>query len=292
MLPNWDSLFSGRTLPSVFANDGGWHLKYFLLTGVAATALMAAAGSVFAADIMPMKAAPPVVAYDWSGVYVGGVLGGAWGRTDSSDPGLGVIGTLVSVPVTQTTDSSGFIGGVEGGMRYQLGKLVVGTEADITWGHVNGTSTTSFGPPGAAGLLTRSITANSNWIGTATNSIGIAHDRWLIYGKAGVAWTHTNYTDNWVANVGGSIPLFTGAGSENRVGWTVGAGIEWAVWNNWSVKAEYDYLDFSTTNVAITGTVLPSVLPTGASFGMQDTAHVNQFKAGLNWHISPNFFFF
>jgi outer membrane immunogenic protein len=292
MLPNWDSLLGGRTLPSIFANDGGWHLKYFLLTGVAATALMAAAGSVFAADIMPLKAAPPVAAYDWSGVYVGGVLGGAWGRTDSSDPGLGVIGTLVSVPVTQTTNSSGFIGGVEGGMRYQLGKLVVGTEADITWGNVNGTSTTSFGPPGAPGLLTRSITADSNWIGTATNSIGIAHDRWLIYSKAGVAWTHTNYTDNWVANVGGSIPLFTGAGSENRVGWTVGAGIEWAVWNNWSVKAEYDYLDFGTTNVAISGTVLPSALPTGASFGMQDTAHINQFKAGLNWHIAPNFFFF
>jgi outer membrane immunogenic protein len=232
-------------------------LKYVLLTGVAATALMAAAGSVFAADLMPLKAAPPVVAYDWSGVYVGGVLGGAWGRTDSSDPGLGVIGTLVSVPVTQTTDSSGFIGGVEGGMRYQLGKLVVGTEADITWGNVNGTSTTSFGPPGAPGLLTRSITADSNWIGTATNSIGIAHDRWLIYSKAGVAWAHTNYTDNWVANVGGSIPLFTGAGSENRVGWTVGAGIEWAVWNNWSVKAEYDYLDFGNQTVAINGT-LPS----------------------------------
>jgi outer membrane immunogenic protein len=264
-------------------------LKYFLLTGVAVTALTAAVGSAFAADMMPLKAAPPVVAYDWSGVYVGGVIGGAWGRTDSSDPGLGVIGPLVGVPVIQTTDSSGFIGGVEGGMRYQLGKLVVGTEADITWGNVNGSSTTSFGPSGAAGLLTRSVTADSNWIGTATNSIGIAHDRWLIYAKAGVAWTHTNYTDNWV---GGSLPLFTGAGSENRVGWTVGTGIEWAIWNNWSVKAEYDYLDFSTTNVSISGTALPSVLPTGVSLGMQDTAHINQFKAGLNWHISPNFFFF
>jgi len=71
-------------------------------------------------------------------VYVGGVIGGAWGRTDSSDPGLGIVGTLVNVPVIQTTDSSGFIGGIGGGMRYQLGKLVVGTEADITWGGVDG----------------------------------------------------------------------------------------------------------------------------------------------------------
>ena len=65
----------------------------------------------------------------------------------------------------------------------------------------------------------------------------------------------------------------------------MGTGIEWAVWNNWSVKAEYDYFDFGTRTVAVNGTILPSVLPTGASFGMQDTTHVNQFKAGLNWHI-------
>jgi outer membrane immunogenic protein len=86
--------------------------------------------------------------------------------------------------------------------------------------------------------------------------------------------------------------VFTGAGSENRLGWTVGTGIEWAIWNNWSVKAEYDYLDFGTRAVAVSGTVLPSVLPLGASFGMQDMSHVNQFKAGLNWHVPSGFFVF
>ena len=81
-----------------------------------------------------MKAPPPVLAYDWSGFYIGGVIGGAWERTDTSDPGLGVLGTLLNVPVVQTTTGSGFIGGVEGGDRYQFGKLVVGWEADMTWG--------------------------------------------------------------------------------------------------------------------------------------------------------------
>jgi outer membrane immunogenic protein len=267
-------------------------LKYFPLISIAVTAGMVAVGSAYAADLMPVKAAPPVLVYDWSGAYIGGVIGGAWGRSEVSDPGLGIVGTLLNVPVIQTTDSSGFIGGVEGGLRYQLGKLVVGTEGDITWGSVNGTSTTSFGPAGVPNLLTRSITADSKWIGTATNSIGIAHDRWLIYGKAGVAWTHTNYTDNWVASAGGSLPVFTGTGSDNRLGWTVGTGIEWAIWNSWSVKAEYDYLDFGTRNVAVNGTVLPSVFPIGASFGIQDASHINQFKAGLNWHVPPGFLYF
>ena len=52
------------------------------------------------------------MAYDWSGFYIGGVIGGAWARTDTSDPGLGLIGTLINVPVVQTTTSSSFIGAI------------------------------------------------------------------------------------------------------------------------------------------------------------------------------------
>ena len=265
-------------------------MKKLLLAGVATTVL---AGSAFAAD-MAMKAAPVVApGYDWSGLYIGGVIGGAWGRHDSSDPGLGLIGTLLNVPVVQTTDSSGFIGGIEGGDRYQFGKLVIGWEADMVWGGVNGTSTTTFSPIGVPpGLfnLTRSITTNNNWTGTATSSVGIAHDRWLVYGKAGVAWNHTNYTDNWTGGgaIFGTFPAFSGTGSENRVGWTVGTGIEWAIWNNWSIKAEYDYLDFGNRTVAINGAILPGIANFPASFGMENTQHVNQFKAGLNWRFLPN----
>jgi outer membrane immunogenic protein len=250
---------------------------------LSSVAIIGLTGLASAAD-MPLKAAPVAYApYDWSGIYIGGVIGGAWARTDSSDPGLGIIGTLIGVPVIQTTDRSGFIGGIEGGDRYQFGKLVMGWEADMVWGSNSGTSTTTFGAP----LLppTRSINVNSKWTGTATSSVGIAHDRWLIYGKAGVAWSHSDYTDNWTI-VG--VPLFTGTGSENRVGWTVGTGIEWAIWNNWSIKAEYDYLDFGNKTVAINGTILPTVLPIGASFGLENTQHVNQVKFGVNWHIMPN----
>ena len=260
-------------------------MKFRVLAGVAISAIMA--GSAFAAD-MPLKAPPPVLAYDWSGFYIGGVIGGAWSRTDSSDPGLGLIGTLVNVPVIQTTNSSGFIGGIEGGDRYQFGKLVIGWEADWVWGNQNSTSTTTFGPVFAPAILTRAIGANTKSQGTATSTVGIAHDRWLIYGKAGVAWQKTDVTDNW-AIVG--IPLFAGTGStsdSSQIGWTVGTGIEWAIWNNWSIKAEYDYLDFGNKTVAINGNILPGLVNLPASFGLENTQHINQLKFGLNWHIAPN----
>ena len=80
--------------------------------------------------------------------------------------------------------------------------------------------------------------------------------------------------------------MFSGTGSDkNRVGWTVGTGIEWAFWQNWSVKAEYDYLDFGSRNVAINGSALGVPL----QLGLQDNNHVNQFKAGLNYKFMPNF---
>ena len=79
------------------------------------------------------------------------------------------------------------------------------------------------------GSLTRSLTTNVNWTGTGTTTIGIAHNNWLLYGKAGAAVENVNYTENF-ALVG--VPVFEAerAAYKNRVGWTVGTGLEWAFW--------------------------------------------------------------
>jgi outer membrane immunogenic protein len=100
-------------------------------------------------------------------------------------------------------------------------------------------------------------------------------------------YAHTNFTDNWT--FAGGFPAFSGTGTTSRIGWTAGTGVEWALWTNWSLKAEYDYLDFGTRAVAINGTVLPTVANFPVSTGLQDTTHINQFKAGLNWHFLSDF---
>ncbi len=261
-------------------------MKHGIAAGAALAALLASAGA-FAAD-MPLRSIAPVSTYDWSGTYIGGVAGGAWANNDTSVPGLGVLGTAIGVPVIQTTSSSGFVGGVEGGSNYQFGNLVVGWEGDIVWGKVNGTSTSSFGAPLLpAGSASRLSTADTNWIATTTSRVGIAHDNWLLYGKAGVAWANTDYTETWAFPAGAA--RFSGTGSAIQTGWTVGTGIEWAFWQNWSVKAEYDYLDFGTKNVAINGAVVAGGPAIGISAGLQNAQHINEFKAGLNWRFAPNF---
>ena len=83
-----------------------------------------------------------------------------------------------------------------------------------------------------------------NWVSTLTGRAGLAFDRWLVYGKGGVAWAHEKYDTNFYTFPG------TASLSETRIGWTVGAGVEYAFAPNWSTKLEYNYMDFGTRNVS------------------------------------------
>jgi len=261
-------------------------MKRLFITTVAG-ACFAVGGAAFAADMPLLKA--PVAApagYDWSGIYIGGVVGAGWGTTDTTS-GFGPAG--VGAPLTlQTTSSSGFIGGIEGGSNYQIGKLVVGWEADWLWGGINGTSNSTFGPVGAP--VTATIMTNTPWTGTVTSRVGIAHDRWLAYGKAGVAYEHSTFTGT--ASSAAAPGLFSSTGADSRTGWTVGGGLEWAFWNNWSMKAEYDYLDFGNRALLVNGAIVPAVGAAAIPVTLSplNNLHVSEFKFGVNWKFMPNFF--
>lgn len=253
------------------------------IVGVSSLLVAVPLSAASAAD-MPLKAPAPSATYDWSGIYVGGNLGGGWARNDFSDPGLGIIGAFLGVPVEQTVNSSGFLGGFQAGTNYQIGKLVVGAEADADWADINGTSSATFGPFGVP-FITRTLGAKTDWTATVTTRIGIAHDRWMIYGKAGAAWENTKYTDTWSTPVFGAV--FSGSGSETRPGWTVGSGVEYAFWNNWSAKLEYDYMNFGSNTTTIGGVISPLVIP--ANFGVQNNQEISEVKFGINYKLMPNF---
>ena len=71
---------------------------------------------------------------------------------------------------------------------------------------------------------------------------------------------------------------FNFAASETRLGWTIGAGIEWAVWENWSVKLEYDYLDFGSSTVTFNDPVL------GAA-AISVSQRISEVKLGVNYRF-------
>jgi outer membrane immunogenic protein len=257
-----------------------------VIVGFASTVVigLGLASPASAADLSRRPpAASPATTYDWSGMYLGGVLGGGWEKTDTNNG----VGTNFLFPganppqMFQTTSSSGFIGGLEGGSNYQFGKLVVGWEGDILWGDIKGSSTTGF--TGFAGPTTAQLTVNTPWTATVASRVGIAHDRWLAYGKAGVAYEHTDFT----ASAAAATPVFSATGSDNRAGWMVGGGLEFAAWDAWTIKAEYDYLDFGNRSVVLNGTTFfPAAVPTLVT--TLNNQRISEFKAGINWKFMPN----
>jgi outer membrane immunogenic protein len=249
-------------------------MKKLLLLSVAVLALASGAGR--AAD-MPLKAVPPVTGYDWSGIYVGGHIGGGWGTNEISDPNLGIVGILLGIPAVQKVNSSGFLGGAQAGWNYQIGRLVVGSEFDGSFSNITATNNASI----LGGLVNRALTAKTDWTATSTVRLGVASGAWLFYSKAGAALAHTSYNDAW------SVPGFTfltGNASQTRTGWTVGTGVEWGFRPNWSAKVEYDYIDLGSRTVPLNAAIVGAPI-TGLS--IVNVQAINEVKAGINYRFMP-----
>jgi opacity protein-like surface antigen len=114
-----------------------------------------------------------------------------------------------------------------------------------------------------------------------TGRIGYAVDRSLFYVKGGAAWTRGTVDMFVNRNPKG---VFTSTSSFVTPGWTVGAGVEYALASAWSVKLEYDYLGFRDQDVAtpyVPGNPFGVTAPTTTI-----SQHVHQFKLGLNYRLA------
>jgi len=207
-------------------------MKKFLLTGVALAAL---GGSALAADLparrgVPVKAPEPVVyAYNWSGFYIGAHGGGGWSDKCFTFAGVD----------DGCHDGNGFVAGGQLGFNYQAGQFVFGVEFSGSWADINGDHTSlQFAPD--------SLHSEINSILMLTGRVGMTFDRMLLYVTGGGAWAHDKleYVD---AGVG------TASAKKSRTGWTVGAGIEYGLAPNWSIAAQYNFIDFGDKNVTFSG---------------------------------------
>ena len=202
------------------------------------------------APVAPVAYAPPV--YNWSGFYVGGHVGGGFEDSSWSDP---------FASGSDTFNHGGFLGGAQIGANAQFNWLVVGLEGDFSWTSlIKGSGTDSLGD---------AITTSPQWTSTVTGRVGAAFDRLLVYGKGGVAFADDKST---LAPVGG--PTYTD--TLTRTGWTAGAGLEYALTQNWTARVEYDYLGFGSKQLSFTPTVTSNA-----------DLNVQEVKAGFDYKFGP-----
>jgi outer membrane immunogenic protein len=124
--------------------------------------------------------------------------------------------------------TGGVVGGTVG-YNYQFGRVVVGAEGDIDWSGIKGTTSTGACPAGC--------TTGDSWLSTVRARLGYSADRFMPYVTGGGAF----------GNINASTPGLAG-GTSTNAGWTVGAGLEFAIAGHWSAKAEYLYVDLGKFN--------------------------------------------
>ena len=209
---------------------------------------LAAAGPAGAADlsVAPLYKTPPVVAapaYNWSGFYVGLNGGGDWGTSNWTSAG--------------SSDMSGAVIGGTAGLNWQMGHAVLGLEGDVDWSSLKGSTTSALCPAGC--------TTNNDWLATVRGRAGYAFDRFLPYVTGGLA----------VGDIKAGAPGFTGA-TQTNAGWTAGGGVELALTNNWTAKAEYLHVDLGNMNCGFNCGVAP---------GNNVSLKSDQVRGGVNFRF-------
>jgi outer membrane immunogenic protein len=219
------------------------------------------ATSSFAAD-MAVKAPPmaPVVApiYSWTGFYVGANAGYGWSRdggvsfTDYPPGSFAGSFAIGQTPRFVGDSPNGFVGGGQAGYNYQINtNWLVGLEGDFSGTGIKGGGTYFFaGVPGFVAPATTTVSQSLDWLATVRGRAGYMFDRLLIYGTGGIAFGQTREAYHILASTGVLTATVDGTTSSVRSGWAAGAGTEYKVTRNISVKAEWIHYDLGKTSTS------------------------------------------
>jgi outer membrane immunogenic protein len=190
-------------------------------------AIACIATSSVAADF-PLPTETPIEAtvatpFTWSGFLVGLHGGFGWGDFFIDN---------VAAP-DYSFDFDSFIGGGQAGFDWQWNMLVLGIEADASWKGYEGDD---------GGFLGVTDSIDGNWGATVRGRVGLAFNRFLVFGTGGLAVLDYDYSSR--IDPAGPTANF----SDTDIGFTVGGGAGLAVTDHFSLEGQYLFSDFDENN--------------------------------------------
>jgi outer membrane immunogenic protein len=208
-------------------------------------------GSALSLAFVVPALAQPATTWAWSGPYGGLNVGYGWGNDNFNAAGsFDAAGTAPAYGYFNHR-ADGVTGGAQLGYNYQLGNgLVVGgeTDFDVTNQHFNGPY---GGYDGSGNAYTGDIASRLDYLGTVRARLGapVMGGRLMPYITGGLAYGRVKTADAFAcpscaAGEGGSA-----YGSSDSVGWTAGAGLEYALTHHLSMKVEYLYARLGDQNL-------------------------------------------
>lgn len=220
----------------------------------------------------------------WDGFYVG-LFGGATSGHATIDgtiyndgpavlPG-GLAGTADTLADFTFSEAAGTYG-VQAGFNVQLDGVVLGLQADLGRLGLSGSAAAEAGNLFSYVSVTDSF--ETNWMLALRPRIGVlATDNLMLYATAGAALAKVTFNHDFTAYEGFILAdayLENFSETQTRLGWVAGAGIEYALDDNWSVGAEYTYTDLGSMSVTNPITHIPALNPAE----LLDTQFQNDLK--------------
>ncbi|UXM95135.1 porin family protein [Bartonella sp. HY329] len=231
-------------------------IKYLLAASAAA---LIAATAANAADIVqpaPYEPAPVVTVptFSWTGAYVGGQIGGSWSDSNvRTERNVGFLPLGYTKGTSWSPDGDGFVGGLYAGYNFEVGNnVVLGAETDFVWGDVKD-SYSSIDRYAADSVYNYNTEGSikQKWAGATRVRVGYAMDRFMPYVAGGVAYTKVETSgQNYLTSANPAAPTVQAGSvlgyntSNTMTGWTIGAGVDYAVTDNVLVRLEYRYADY------------------------------------------------
>jgi len=261
-------------------------MRRIALLVVSTSALAGFSHAAYGADLGTMRPYAPYApaayispAPSWTGWYLGGNIGYAWGhaRSNANVPGFsvdtGAPAGVIDIPgfsSSETSTLNSLTGGFQSGFNWQVApRWVLGVEADFqraaqkaSQGASDTFASTVLLPDVGAGDCPCGVSGSSSlhyetelkWFGTLRGRAGYVANNLLFYGTGGLAYgqlqvngrnsSNVTVTDDSAATVFTDTFASSFSKSQWKMGWTAGAGVEGMAWDpHWTWKAEYLYLD-------------------------------------------------
>lgn len=224
------------------------------------------AGAAAAADLRlpasrPQQAeAASAALLSWAGPYFGVQGGYLSGRSETSFPATGEF---------HFVDPKGATVGVTAGFSAQWGRIVAGLEGDVNFVDARATVDTGFAPTPSATQLQSAV----NWNSHLRGRIGYGFDRTLLFASGGLAIAGVD--NKAFDNASGIVATW----SDTRIGWSVGAGAEFRIAPQGSVRLEYLYDNYGTKTL---GAQTVGLTAFGERESRLDTHTV---RAGVYWRF-------
>ncbi len=252
---------------------------------LASAALLGAASAAPAADLGGAYAAPfaaPV--FTWTGFHGGFHAGYGFGAVDATLQREGGIVSGFSgagiVPNRFAIDREGFVLGAQAGYNLQFGMFVAGIEADVSYSGVSGSATRGFSDPRGRGFLSNEARLKSDldYLGTVRGRFGLAFDRAMVYATAGLAYGEATVRGSLTStDPRPSFAAASGRAGGTDMGFAAGAGVEYAILGNITVRGEYLYYNLGRQTVAVAQNAAPGNF---ADYRVENDGHVA--RLGMN----------